>query len=472
MTLGKVPEKRLRTSSDYQLFYEAFQASPIGIALEDLEGRPLHVNSALCSMLGFSEEEMRGKHCVEFSPDEDAQKDWALFQQLKAGTIDHYTLEKRFIRKDGGLTWGRLSISLLNHHASSLVVAMVEDVTPVRESEERFRLVANAAPVMIWMSGIDSLCTYFNEPWLAFRGRSLQAEIGSGWTTGVHPEDLQECIDTYLHAFTRRDPFTMEYRIRRYDGEYRWIFDSGVPRFGRDGTFEGYIGSAVDVTDRKRAEEAVVNLGRKLIEAQEEERRNLARELHDDIGQKLAMLSLELQEAAAVVPISELALHNQLESLVERTSDVIEDVRALSHQLHSSKLETVGLVAAIRGFCREFSEQRRVQVSFMHNEVPDDIAQPVALCLFRVLQEALSNAAKHSGARQAEARLVRDGEDLQLSIRDAGVGFDPSTAMYNEGIGLISMRERVNIAKGTITIKSKPQEGTEIIVRVPIVLTS
>src|SRR6478672_160464 len=114
---------------DTQLFRDVFNASTIGIAVENLDGQPLFVNPAFCSMLGFSEEELRGKHCVDFSPAEDARKDWALFQQLRAGSIDHYHLDKRYIRRDGSLVWGRLSISLLNHRPSPLVIAMVEDIT-------------------------------------------------------------------------------------------------------------------------------------------------------------------------------------------------------------------------------------------------------------------------------------------------------------------------------------------------------
>jgi PAS domain S-box-containing protein len=154
----------------------------------------------------------------------------------------------------------------------------------VRESEARFRLVANAAPVMIWMSGVDKLCTYFNQPWLKFTGRSLEAELGNGWSEGVHPEDLTRCSETYIHAFDRREPFAMEYRLRRHDGEYRWILDQGVPRFNEGGSFAGYIGSCSDITERKLAEEALAGLSRKLLEAQEQERTRIARELHDDIS--------------------------------------------------------------------------------------------------------------------------------------------------------------------------------------------
>src|SRR5580704_15581673 len=142
---------------DTQLFHDVFYASPIGIAVENLEGQPLFVNPSFCSFLGFSEEELRNKHCVDFSPREDAEKDWALFQQLRAGAIDHYQLEKRYFRRDGSLLWGRLSISLLNGRPSPLVVAMVDDITDkrtaeeaLRNSEERFRLAAQAGKMFAY----------------------------------------------------------------------------------------------------------------------------------------------------------------------------------------------------------------------------------------------------------------------------------------------------------------------------------
>jgi len=125
---------------DPQLFRDAFNASPIGIVVEDLDGQPLFANPAFCAFLGLSQEELRHKHCVDFSPPEDAERDWALFQQLRAGSIDHYQLEKRYFRKDGSLVWGSLSISLLNSPPSSLVLAMVEDITEKKNAEEaRFR---------------------------------------------------------------------------------------------------------------------------------------------------------------------------------------------------------------------------------------------------------------------------------------------------------------------------------------------
>jgi PAS domain S-box-containing protein len=154
------------------------------------------------------------------------------------------------------------------------------------------------------MSGPDKLCNYFNQPWLDFTGRSLEAELGNGWSAGVHPEDLRDCLDTYTRAFDLRESFRMQFRLRRRDGEYRWVLDIGVPRLNLDGSFSGYIGSCMDITDHKLAEEALANMGRKLIEAHEEERTWIARELHDDISQQLALLTVQLGKWAQHPPNS------------------------------------------------------------------------------------------------------------------------------------------------------------------------
>src|SRR6267142_1754125 len=125
----------------------------------------------------------------------------------------------------------------------------------LRESDQRFCAMADAAPVMIWVSGVDMLCNFFNEPWLAFTGRTMEQELGNGWAEGVHSDDLKHCFEVYKNSFDARQPFTMEYRLRRDDGEYRWVLDTGTPRFDTDGVFVGYIGSCIDMTEQKRTEE-------------------------------------------------------------------------------------------------------------------------------------------------------------------------------------------------------------------------
>ena len=139
----------------------------------------------------------------------------------------------------------------------------------LRESEERFRLMADTAPVLMWMSGTDKLCTYFNKSWLDFTGRSMEQELGNGWAQGVHPEELQPCLDTYRQSFDRRVQFRMEYRLRHHDGECRWILDIGVPRFDQDGSFAGYIGAVVDISERKMAEESRLRLAA-IVESSED----------------------------------------------------------------------------------------------------------------------------------------------------------------------------------------------------------
>ena len=142
-------------------------------------------------------------------------------------------------------------------HAAALSRRLQASEAGMRESDERFRIVADAAPVLIWMSGVDKLCTFFNKPWLEFTGRSLELEMGNGWAEGVHADDLQRCLKTYAKAFDTRKPFVMQYRLRRNDGEYRWISDDGVPRYDAQGEFAGYIGSCVDVTELLKKEEAL-----------------------------------------------------------------------------------------------------------------------------------------------------------------------------------------------------------------------
>jgi len=338
----------------------------------------------------------------------------------------------------------------------------------LRESEVRFELVANNAPVLIWMSGPDKLCTYFNQGWLDFTGRSLAAEAGNGWAEGVHPEDLENCLAAYSQAFDRHQPFTMEYRLRRHDGEYRWVLDTGVPRFRTDGSFAGYIGSAIDITDRKLAEEALAGVGGRLIEAQEQERTRIARELHDDINQQLALVAIAIDELKGNLPRSLAQLRGHMGELKNRTIEVANSIQALSHQLHSSKLEYLGLVAAMQGFCREFSDQHQVEVRFSHEQVPDSLPRETSLCIFRILQAALTNAVKHSGVKRFEARLYGTTGGIHLTVRDQGIGFDLEKVLSGRGIGLISIRERVRLVNGKISIASKANGGTTIDVDVPL----
>jgi PAS domain S-box-containing protein len=340
----------------------------------------------------------------------------------------------------------------------------------VQESEQRFRLVANTAPVMIWMSGPDKRCTYFNQPWLEFSGRPLEAELGNGWSERVHPQDLTDYLNTYTRAFDLRESYRMQYRLQRHDGEFRWVVDTGVPRLSREGLFAGYIGSCLDVTESKLANEALGGMGRRLIEAHEEERTWIARELHDDINQRIALLTVQLKQWTKHPPSSEANVRKHIGSVCEQLTDLGRDIQALSHRLHSSKLEYLGIGVAAGSFCKELSEQQQVEIEFSQAGIPHGLPKEIALCLFRVLQEALQNAVKHSGQRHFRVELHGTSSEIQLTVSDLGIGFDQQVATGHSGIGLISMRERLKLVGGEFSIHSKPGGGTTIHARVPIMV--
>jgi PAS domain S-box-containing protein len=344
----------------------------------------------------------------------------------------------------------------------------------LRESEDRFRRMADTAPVMVWMAGPDKLCTYFNKSWLDFTGRPLEREIGNGWSQGVHADDFQHCMDVYSQSFDARLPFRMEYRLQRSDGEYRWLLDLGVPRFRTDGTFDGYIGSAIDITDEKRLTEelrdnqyALRVLTGRLLQAQETERRRIARELHDDLSQRLALLAVQLDLLSQKPPESTAELMEQMEDLSGQVKQLSSAMHDLSRQLHPTKLEQLGLVAAIQGLCNEVGQNHGLGATFVHQNVSEPVPADTALCLYRITQEALRNVVKHSGAQHAEVKLCGSAEDLCLQIADDGFGFNLKSGGGKGGLGLVSMRERLRLLQGEISIESHSPGGTRIVVRVP-----
>jgi PAS domain S-box-containing protein len=365
-----------------------------------------------------------------------------------------------------------LSNALKRKRATEALIASHEDLKKseavLRESETRFRLVANSAPVLIWMSSADKLRTFFSQAWLEFTGRSMEQELNDGWAAGVHPDDRDLCRRIYSGAMDARVNFEMEYRLRRSDGEYSLIVDIGVPRFDPDGTFLGHIGSCMDITERKLTEEKLEVLTGRLITAQEEERARIARELHDDFSQRLAMQSIGLEQLCGKFPPSEVEGRATVQQLLKRTQEISFDLHSLSHQLHSSRLEHVGLGSALRGLCEEISEKYRIEVEFAESVHASKIPKDPALCLFRIAQEALGNIVKHSGAKQAQVELSTTKNEILLRILDAGVGFDVGLRDSTAGIGLVGMRERLRLVGGKLSIQSALMRGTEILAEVPL----
>jgi PAS domain S-box-containing protein len=335
----------------------------------------------------------------------------------------------------------------------------------LRESEKRFRLMADTAPALIWMCDKEGTVTYLNDRRIDFTGRDLATGFGDVWSKFIHPDDVQSVQTANKRALEKQQGYSKEYRLRRRDGVYRWMLDIAAPRVNEDGSFAGFVGSAADITDQKLAQEALEKIGGKLIEAQEEERTRIARELHDDICQRLALLSMELEQ---VNRGSNSGRSPKLEEIRRHCAEIAGDVQALSHKLHSSKLEYLGLAAAIRSFCREFSQQHDVSVEFADENVPNFLPRDISLSLFRVTQEALQNALKHSGIGQFSVVLRGSAKEIQLEVSDRGAGFDVEGAKLDRGLGLVSMQERAHLVHGTFTIESSENGGTRILVRVPL----
>jgi PAS domain S-box-containing protein len=700
---------------DSCLFREMFNASPIGIAVENLDGKPIFVNPAFCRFFGLTEEELRSKHRVDFSPLEDAEKDWALFQKLKAGNIDRYQVEKRYFRKDGSVVSGRLSISLLNGRSSPLVLAMVEDITEQKKAEEsRFRqaaIVESSVDAIIcqnldgvittWNSAAKQLFGYTegeavgqpitvlipselqheerdilerigarkrtehyetirvtkagkridvslsispiedsngrlvgafkiahdisdrkkheeklreyeravenaediigvvdreyrlllaNRQYLKMRNMTREQVVGHLVTDVLNKEifetvikpKLDECfkgrvvryerkfsypgigerdlllsyfpiegangtIDRvacisrditerkqaedalraseerlrlamqagrmyaydwdvttdevlrspehaeilglaeplhlphqqfadrihpddrpkFLAAITGLTPENpigeVTYRAPASDGTLVWLKSNGRGLFDAKGRLVRVIGMVADVTNVKRAEETLAEMTRKLIQAQEQERARIGRDLHDDVNQRLAMLAIELEQLKENT--SDVGI--RVQKLQKQVIDISNDVQALSGDLQSSKLEYLGVAAGMKSWCREFAERRGMHIDYRH-EVQSTLPQEIGLCLFRILQEALHNAAKHSGIKRIEVELSEKSNGIHFTIRDLGKGFDVEAVLRGKGLGLTSMRERVRLVNGTIAIDSKPMGGTTIHVRVPL----
>jgi len=480
-------QERLAPAREQGAFEVMFEHAGFGVAHVSLEGEWLAVNQSLCDILGYSRSRLLGRTLGDICRFDDLDAELAECRRLRTGEVASFSSEKRHLRGDGRVVWLKATVTLVREDEArgpASYLAIVEDVTPQRkaiqqlqaaskradeawhESEARFRVMADHAPVMMWMAGLDKGCTDFNRAWLAFTGRTLEQEQGDGWAVGVHPADLERCIHIYSTAFDVRIPFVMEYRLRRHDGQYRWIKDTGVPRFLPDGAFVGYIGCCVDVDDQKQAEMERSELSRRLMNAQEAERERIARELHDGIGQSLALLGVQLQRAGQ--PTSSGKTSPGIAELCGKLKDIGHQVSRLSHELHSSELEFLGLAVAVKSLGREFSEQYHVAVDVAVSDIPPDLDRHVALAFLRVVQEALHNVAKHSRATHVQIELNCAGDDLALKIADNGAGFDSNLIRSAAGLGLISMRERMHLIGGEFTVATQPGAGTIVQARAPL----
>ncbi len=404
----------------------------------------------------------------------------AVRDALQAGTLYELDLE---IIGSGPTTKWVIARSEPLRDADGKIVGLrgtVQDITARKqaeqvqlESEDKLRLILESTAEAIYGIDLECRCTFCNPACLRALGYEHADELlGKNMHQLIHrtrpdgtPFPVDECpiIRTALtgdgvHA---DDEILWRANGTSFPVEY-WCYPQ---RRGQDVT--GAVVAFVDITARKLSDAALASVSGKLIEAQEQERRRIARELHDDIGQRLALLSIELAQLQQGSS-NPAEFGGRIGKLRTQTSEIAADVQSLSHELHSSRLQYLGLAAALKGFCQEFSEQQKVEVDFQTNELPSSLSPDISLCFFRVLQEALHNAAKHSGVRYFEVRLWGTPDEIHLTISDLGVGFDIEGTKASRGLGLISMQERLKLLNGTLSIESQLLRGTTVHASVPL----
>ena len=474
-------DHRRRAEQANALMAAIVTSSDDAIVSKNLNGIIQSWNDGAERIFGYTAQEAIGQHITLIIPPERHPEEDDILARLRRGEkIDHFQTVRR--RKDGTLIDVSVTISPVRDSSGRVIGAskVARDITAqkraeqaLRESEQRYQIVTDASPIMIWMSGTDKLCYYFNKGWLDFVGRTLEQETGNGWAENVHPDDFERCVQIYITNFDARRPFEMEYRLRHRSGQYRWILDHGVPRFKPDGTFEGYVGGCLDIYDRKEAEEKIriADETVRLMRVQDQERRHIARELHDTAGQTLTVLSItlaQLMKKAGRITPDFLDDGKQLGQLVQQLS---QEIRTASYLLHPPLLDESGLSSALRLYVEGLKERGVLDVSL---HVSDDLGRlpaDIELSIFRVVQECLTNVHRHSGSRTATIRLLRTNDMIDLEVRDQGKGISPERLAEMQrgatGVGLTGMRERLAQCHGNMRIESDGS-GTTILATVPV----
>jgi PAS domain S-box-containing protein len=373
-------------------------------------------------------------------------------------------------------------------------IARIRDITERKEAEQRqaetetrFRHMADASPVLLWMSETNGLCTFFNQTWLGFTGRTLEEEWGVGWAEGVHFEDFQRCMDTYIEAFGRRRVFEMEYRLRRADGVYRWLLDRGTPRYTPEGVFAGYIGSCVDITERKEAEA-------ELLHAVEQRDQFLAIASHE-LRTPLTPLQLQVdrldrllrRSGGRAVPHSDMmemtsAVKQQVARMTDLVSVLLDVSRVACGELHldSSELDVADVVRATVERWRPSAEKAGCQLVLRLEETVPGYGD--RLRLDQVLNNLLSNAIKYGPGRPIEVELRVESETIALVVSDHGIGISradqariferferasPARNYGGFGLGLWICRELVRAMGGVIHLDSVPGQGARFRIELP-----
>jgi PAS domain S-box-containing protein len=481
ITERKRAEETLRQTEIMLARSEAF--SLVMVTHLGLDGKWLKVPPTLCDLLGYTEEELLSLSFKDVTHPDDFEADWRQCQRLIRGEIRSYDLEKRYLHKDGHTIWVDINCSVVEDDYGNPIhfLTYIKDISYRRlaeqallESNERNQAILRALPDMMFLHSKDGVYLDYNArdhtalilPPEEFLGRNVR---------DVMPPDLaervMECM-AKLHA--GEEAQVLEYSLE-IQGQLR-NYESRLVLAEGDKT----LSIVRDVTEQRRAENAlrysegkliesnkeIRTLAARLITAQESERRRIALLLHDDVSQRIAALSIGISRLKRRLPTSDDEMRTELDQFGTHLGDLTTQIRRLSHQLHPEVLEHVGLVAALESHVSEFGHEEGIKVSFK-SDVQTKPSMDISNCLYHIAFEAMRNISKHSEAKSASVSLLEDGDVLQLEVADSGRGFDVERARRGSGIGLISAEERVKLLRGTFEVKSVPMSGTAIVVRIP-----
>ena len=365
-----------------------------------------------------------------------------------------------------------------------LLAALVEErrraERQVAESARRYQMATQAGGVGVWDWDLETGRIYVDAVLtraLGYADHEIPNTI-EAWGALIHPDDAARVWDAaQVHLDGHTPHYAVEHRMLHRDGSVRWFLARGAVSDRRDGRAVRMTGTDSDITERKSAEEALAESARRIREltgrlmvAQEQERRHIARELHDDLSQQVAALAISISTTRRRLGLGgapDRALA-ELDALQHRVTGLADAMRQLSHGLHSAALEHGGLAAGLESFAAEFSRRERLQVTVLVEGDDGVIPRPVALALYRIVQESIRNVARHSGAGRAEVVVAIGDAAVEVLVRDAGTGFDVSGSRRGAGLGLVSIEERVRLLGGRLLVTSIPGRGTDLLVEVPL----
>lgn len=334
--------------------------------------------------------------------------------------------------------------------------------------EEWLRLAAEGSQLGLWFWSEARNSLFCDAKTREMFGVGQDAEIElQTFYDAMHPDDRELVIKSWRHHFENGTPYELEYRTKRHDGTVRWLSARGRGHYDENGKPLYMVGVVFDLTAEKEAEKERAELSGRLITAQEAERAYVARELHDDFSQRLALLKFQLDTVVASTVFSEDA-RGRLSDIQDGLAEIVNDIHGLSHRLYSSNVEILGLETSARSHCEKFAKQQAMLVDFTPTDVPSAIPIETSLALYRVMQEAMANVSKHSHANKVDVRLKGGSELISLSVADDGVGIDLGSSYLNNGIGISSMKERMRMLGGSFVLLSGSyMRGTKIAVSVP-----